>query len=706
MSGAIGGMRDTRSIDRVVDAVADSADGSTDMPFRGDVFKLQRDALAHLEKAPDECVAQFDGELAMRSGPAAILSCLSRAECASLRAKHAAHLRFLLHPDTSRAAIAAAARAIGTRHALAGVSAAWVAEAMGMYRGVLRRCIGAASVSARDRHRLVDYAEARLQLDLQGALDAMHDVTDAYNAFVARPITMSTAICADALQAELDACAELPGMRACLWLRPKFRSTTAAPEFVLEISAGQSAGEHCQLGRGLQEAGIADPCTGGVRDMVRRAWIGGDIEVVDHGVCAAAGRCQDALGPERRAGSWVAIPVKVGDEADAILVLHGAYARQFSSLWVRTFVMSLQNRMNHLTAMVHVPARAIERETASMMRNLLYAGGLRMVFQPIFDLGRGTIRKIEALARLDAGHGRPMIGPDRFLPAFRQADLDALFRDGLRQSLQALKRVREHAGDVDVSINVSPSTLQHPECADWIRDILRSCAVEPARVVLELLESQAFDARARSSSIQRIADLGVQLAIDDLGSGYSSLQRLTTMPFDVIKIDQSIVREMQRAALKTFSLVRTIVEFGRDFDKEVIVEGVEDEEMIEVVRILGVRYAQGYAICKPAAVEQLVSWVHGLHERIASPPGIRSTLAALAFAWKFRHAAAYRIRVDVDDCPLHGFFMQRGLRGSDVDLWHRQSHAAAEPAQRERASRAVRDWLSERVAESIAAASI
>ncbi len=122
--------------------------------------------------------------------------------------------------------------------------------------------------------------------------------------------------------------------------------------------------------------------------------------------------------------------------------------------------------------------------------------------------------------------------------------------------------------------------------------------------------------------------------------------------------------------------------------------------------LLGVRYAQGYAICKPAAVEQLVSWVHGLHERIASPPGIRSTLAALAFAWKFRHAAAYRIRVDVDDCPLHGFFMQRGLRGSDVDLWHRQSHAAAEPAQRERASRAVRDWLSERVAESIAAASI
>ncbi len=636
---------------------------------------LLEDARPHLERAAAKFVEQFYTELATRSGPAQILASLSPAEHAALRASQQAHLRFLLAPETSTADIERRASSIGMRHALIGVSAAWMTHAMATYRGLLRHALAATPLPPGERALVMQCAEARLQCELQTELDTMQEVADAYNAHVARPSRYAGLPWAEALQAELDACARLPGIRACQWFRGRTDATTMVPEFILESSSGAHA-----------EADIPDACWTAVRD----AWISGDTQTVDRSACA------DPVAAGGTAPGWrslVAIPVRVHGETDAIAVLLGAHPHQFSSNAARTFVASLQNRMNHLASAPHLPHPPIERKHALQMRSLLYADGLRMVFQPIFDLENGKIRKIEALARLDTGTGAPLISPDRFLPAFRQADFDALFREGLRQSLDALKHLKEYTIDVDLSVNVAPGTLQNEACANWIDEIIRNSGVEPNRVVLELLESQEFDAHGHGAAIQRVADLGVKLAIDDLGSGYSSLQRLTTMPFDVIKVDQSILREIKRAPLKTFSLIRTMVEFGRDFDKDVIVEGVEDEATIEALRVLGVRFAQGYAICRPVPLPELIAWAGSPQARRASPPVVRTHLGALAFSWKFRHASAYRVRSDARACPLHRFLARSGLEGSAADRLHHESHAAARPEQREQASRALRDWL-------------
>ena len=629
-------------------------------------------ARPHLDAAAGQFVQHVDAQLATRNGPDSVLSTLSPDEHAARRATQEAHLRFLLAPGTSTEDITREARAIGIRHALTGVSAAWLTHAMVTYRDLLRHALGATPLAAHERALVMQCAETRLQCDLQAELDTMHDIADAYNAFVARPAGTAGLPWTETLQAELDACARLPGIRACQWFRGRTDTTAMTPEFILELSSGAQS-----------EADIPATCWPAVRD----AWISGDIQAVE---CAAR---DDAAAATEHPRSLVAIPVRAHREIDAIAVLLGAYPHQFASNAARTFVTSLQNQLNHLASTSHSPHPPIERKHALQMRSLLYADGLRMVFQPIFDLESGKIRKIEALARLDSGSGAPLISPDHFLPAFRQADLDALFRAGLRQSLDALSRLKDDTIDVDLSVNVAPATLQNAACASWIEEIIRNSGVAPHHVVLELLESQEFDAHEHSAAIQRIADLGVKLAIDDLGSGYSSLHRLATMPFDVIKVDQSILREIQRAPLKTFSLIRTMVEFGRDFNKDVIVEGVEDEATIEAVRILGVRLAQGYAICRPVALPELIARARLPLQPQAPDLPVQTHLGALAFSWKFRHASAYRMRSDACACPLHRFLARHGLEGSPADRLHRASHGAAQPEQREQASRALRDWL-------------
>uniref|UniRef100_UPI00263616E6 EAL domain-containing protein n=1 Tax=Ferrovum sp. TaxID=2609467 RepID=UPI00263616E6 len=436
--------------------------------------------------------------------------------------------------------------------------------------------------------------------------------------------------------------------------------------------------------------------------LIARAWHSGQIQ------------CTDAYQMDTRTHTWhesfrplgirsaVAIPIRGPQEMEFVMIVLGAYPHQFSSGWMRTFIASLQNRWEQLVRLSHANRFPVmDSQQAAIYRERLHSGGLCLFMQPVVELKTGALFKVEALARLVMPDGS-LIMPGKFLTALRSSDLDALFRQGLAQGLEWVRECRGQGLDLPLSINLSPSTLLHPFCVPWVEEALRKNEIAPAQLTLELLETQDFDQSMVDEAITQLERLGVKLAIDDLGSGFSSLKRLASLPFDVIKVDQAMVRDIFSEPLKTLSLIRTIIQIGYDLERVVIVEGVENESILEAVTLLGAHYAQGYALACPMPKEQLVSWV-GQPKNPVLPTGnpLRTYLGALAHHWRYMQRVGKRremgVHMALESCPLTHFLREKGLEGADVAQWHAQVHETNLAGIRQEASDRLKDWLVEQV---------
>ncbi|MBC7441082.1 MAG: EAL domain-containing protein [Ramlibacter sp.] len=320
-------------------------------------------------------------------------------------------------------------------------------------------------------------------------------------------------------------------------------------------------------------------------------------------------------------------------------------------------------------------------------RDQLFAGGLSMFMQPVFDLGTGLLSRVEALARLILEDGT-VVPPARFLPALDDADLDELFRLGLDQALGWLARWDSQGLSTRVSVNISPSTLRNPDCPWWVSDAIRRHGIEPDRLGLELLETVAVESDVQIDAIDRLLRLGVGLALDDLGSGYSSLQRLFALPFDTIKLDRGLLVEIRSRPVETLSLISALTQMGRDFGVSVVIEGLEDAGMAEAASILGVPQGQGYFLARPMPAAEVPHWVTGFTFPIRGD-GFQTALGALAYHWQFLRWASPH-PTPLEDCPLSGFISPRSAAADAARRWHTDQHAPNPGAV---CGRMLADWL-------------
>ena len=645
-----------------------------------------------LEAVEQEFVRDFYAELVRHDDTAAVLAGLAPGERARLQDLQAAHLRFLLEPHTTPSAIAARARHLGRVHALTGVGAPALTRATDLYRDLLERRVDSLPLATLDRFQALRAADARLKLDLHGQLDSMQQTIDAYSAYAARALPPSGGSWASLVQSELDALGALPGVRACQLARPRDNGF-----FAIEFDSGEAAEAMARVAMtyGLTPQLDARQPTG--QGLIPMAWHSEEIQF--SGAYSEDPRTRiwhDAM-HEHGVRSMVAIPVPGSYGPEFVLVIEGAYPNQFSNRWMRDLCASLQNRWIQVVR-INQPGAAAPLTTtqATAYRQLFHSGALCMDMQPVIDLGSGRLVKLEALDRLRAADGR-IVAPGAFLPSLRDADLDSLFRQGLRISLQWLRRWRSQGLDVDLSLNLAPSTLVHPDCARWVAEALREHHTEPTQLILELLENQEFAEERRDEAINALRRVGVRLAIDDLGSGYSSLKRLASLNFDVIKADQSLIRDIAGDPVKTLSLVRTIVQIGRDFDREVVVEGLESAPIIEAVMRLGASQGQGYGLARPMPPEAVLPWAAQWRWDADASARIGSHLGALAYHWRYMHEDSGRYPMRCDDCPLHAFLVEGGHAGQEPDRLHRAVHDAPDAHARNAASRGLIDWLVARV---------
>ncbi|OIQ63052.1 cyclic di-GMP phosphodiesterase YahA [mine drainage metagenome] len=188
-----------------------------------------------------------------------------------------------------------------------------------------------------------------------------------------------------------------------------------------------------------------------------------------------------------------------------------------------------------------------------------------------------------------------LIPPDAFVPIAEQNGLAAALTDAiLDQSLHASARWRELRPDCKVAVNLSPLLLDDPAVTDRIEHALRKHNVPAGALVLEITETNGIPDTPRAMEIlTRLRIRGVNLAVDDFGTGHSSLLSLVRTPFNEMKIDQAFVREAltNRDSRK---VVRASASLGRELGLTVVAEGVETGDIAELVTEAGCHIGQGW----------------------------------------------------------------------------------------------------------------
>jgi len=156
-----------------------------------------------------------------------------------------------------------------------------------------------------------------------------------------------------------------------------------------------------------------------------------------------------------------------------------------------------------------------------------------------------------------------------------------------------------------VSVNLSPMQVRDRKLVDFVAALLRETRFEPARLVLEVTESVLIDDPERAkAALEDLRKLGVRLALDDFGAGYSSLTYLQRLPFDKLKIDRGFVAALDHSA-NAGVIIQAIVALGRALGMSIVIEGVETEEQRVLLRLAGCNEMQGFLFARPSPREDI-----------------------------------------------------------------------------------------------------
>ncbi len=154
-------------------------------------------------------------------------------------------------------------------------------------------------------------------------------------------------------------------------------------------------------------------------------------------------------------------------------------------------------------------------------------------------------------------------------------------------------------------MNLSPVQFKQDDLFDVIQSALRNSGLPPERLEIEITESVLLERAAENHAfMEKLKGIGISLALDDFGTGYSSLSCLTAFPFDKIKIDKSFVSNLTKRRGSS-AIISSVVTLARGLDMSVTAEGVETGEQFERLRELGVNFAQGYLLGRPAPIGEL-----------------------------------------------------------------------------------------------------
>jgi EAL domain-containing protein (putative c-di-GMP-specific phosphodiesterase class I)/GGDEF domain-containing protein len=243
------------------------------------------------------------------------------------------------------------------------------------------------------------------------------------------------------------------------------------------------------------------------------------------------------------------------------------------------------------------------------LQRALADNALTVVYQPQYDLARGTWPAVEALIRWPRPAGAPEVSAARAVElAERHGLIDDLTGFVLNTALRQAAALARAGLALDVAINLSPSMLDDAALPERVAQALAVWDLPPARLVLEVTENAVLrDGAAPLEVLRRLARLGARLSIDDFGTGHSSLARLREMPLAELKIDRLFIANMTHRR-EDLQIVRSVIDLAHNFDLRAVAEGVEDAVTFDRLRALGCDAVQGYYCARPMSLAELQDW--------------------------------------------------------------------------------------------------
>lgn len=240
-----------------------------------------------------------------------------------------------------------------------------------------------------------------------------------------------------------------------------------------------------------------------------------------------------------------------------------------------------------------------------------------MVYQPVYDLSTKTIKSYEALLRWKS----PTIGqvsPAEFIPLLEESDL--IIPVGkwiLRQVTSQLNRWEvEGHNDFHLAVNISVKQMMHPDFLHDVKMIIQEADISAHRLIFEITETIAVqNSELANQILTELNNLGVKTALDDFGTGYSSLSILKTLPIQQVKVDRSFIMKIELDDDKSLVILQGILDIARNLGMTTVMEGVETNEQLDLLKKMGAQKIQGFLISQAVVAELAINlknqkWLH------------------------------------------------------------------------------------------------
>lgn len=239
------------------------------------------------------------------------------------------------------------------------------------------------------------------------------------------------------------------------------------------------------------------------------------------------------------------------------------------------------------------------------IRTCMVDGSLSIAYQPQFDCASRKIVSCEALLRwLHPSFGQ--ISPAHFVPIAERLGLIEIFGDWvLDEAVKTVAKFCAQGTPIPIAVNVSPIQLRHAGFGGTVKAILKRHGAPAHLLELEITESAVMtDCQETRQNLVELREVGVAIAIDDFGVGYSNLARLIQLPIDRVKIDKGLIDNLVDQ-IETQILVKTVIDMAKALGVDVLAEGIETDAQLDLLVALGCEYGQGFLISRPIPVDEL-----------------------------------------------------------------------------------------------------
>lgn len=574
-------------------------------------------------------VRSFYSQLGNRADSAEILSRLSSEELEDLQSRQTQHLRMIFSSGGNAQEHYARALEVGWVHEMVGVGPPMLMEAYHLYHSRVDALLNASTLNGAQRDELRIALHQRLQLDLEAQIVSHTRFEMEIGSLQASldDVIQSSGNLADLLRCSLQTFGDFDGISACLFSRPDAHGVMQ-----IEATGGEEGPRYAESMR-LKRVPLFETqaMAAAGKGPAGRAWRSGKIQINNSFHIEAAMHPWRVEAKERGFRSSAAVPLlDDSDQPFAVLSLYSRWPGFFGAVSRLVLLRHMQQTMSRAILRLE-RAAVIPADLRSSYRQLLEDGAVEMLYQPIIDLRTGKLDSLEALARLRTKRGE-LIVPGAFLSALGNSGLLRLFQLGLEQVCKNAQMWREQEPNLElrVALNLPPDGLCEDAYRDSVFEVLSRWKMSPCLLTLEILETKdSLDTGRRDARIVEFQKAGIQIAQDDLGSGYSSLMRMDRLPSDQVKIDQALVRGALKKPVRALEFIYHLTLLAQGFGAQVTVEGLEDEGLIEAAAILGADHGQGFGIARPMPAKEVVPWYHAWSFPIdAEQP--RTALGALA----------------------------------------------------------------------------